>query len=330
MSRTDYSAGDLDVTMAQRQSANANETFIAFQSTRSLDGSADASFSFGTRASRPVSGAQGDRYLATDIGTQGGWLYYWTGTAWEIVIGWASGANAVRAAIAVSSVDNGAWFYATDTAKFWEVAGGAWVDRTPAAGTVSSFSATPTGIFDVATATTAPALSLDNQSANTTLAGPASGGAATPSFRALVAADVPFISSAQSSLAAEFTLASAAGTYDDTGLSVSLPAAGTYLLFADVRGVLTGNAGTFWYIAAKLRNSTDAADIADSEVMVVLTSVAAKLTQTTVPITAVPVVVAGAKTIKLYVKRDTDGSFTTSKVGADANGRTRLSYLRIA
>jgi hypothetical protein len=59
------------------------------------------------------------------------------------------------------------------------------------AGTVTSFSATPSGIFDVATATTTPALSLDNQNANIVLAGPASGGAATPSFRALVEADFP-------------------------------------------------------------------------------------------------------------------------------------------
>lgn len=58
-------------------------------------------------------------------------------------------------------------------------------------GTVTSFSATPAGIFDVANPTTTPALSLDNQSANTMLAGPASGAAATPAFRAAVVADLP-------------------------------------------------------------------------------------------------------------------------------------------
>lgn len=60
-----------------------------------------------------------------------------------------------------------------------------WGDR------VYSFSATPSGIFDVATATTTPALSLDNQNANIVLAGPSSGSAATPSFRTLVQADMP-------------------------------------------------------------------------------------------------------------------------------------------
>lgn len=57
-------------------------------------------------------------------------------------------------------------------------------------GTVTSFSATPTGIFDVATATTTPALSLDNQNANVVLAGPSSGSATTPGFRALVDEDL--------------------------------------------------------------------------------------------------------------------------------------------
>lgn len=129
--QTDYSAPDIDTTQAQRQAAEAQESFVNFTSIRQTLGSADASFAFGTRATRPASGLLGDRYYASDIGSVGGWLYYWNGTAWEIVVGWASGSNAVRAAITVSAVDNGAWFYATDTSKFWEVSGGVWVDRTP-------------------------------------------------------------------------------------------------------------------------------------------------------------------------------------------------------
>lgn len=189
--QTDYSAPDIDTSLAQRRAAEAQENFISFSSIRTVAGSADASFGFGARASRPASGIQGDRYFANNIGSRGGWLYYWTGTAWAIVVGWASGTDAARAALTVTAVDNGAWFNTTDTSKFWEVSGGAWVDRTPAAGTVTSFSAAPTGIFDVATATTTPALSLDNQAANIILAGPGSGGAATPAFRALVTADLP-------------------------------------------------------------------------------------------------------------------------------------------
>jgi hypothetical protein len=64
-------------------------------------------------------------------------------------------------------------------------------------GTVTSVSATatPTSVFDIAVTnpTTTPdiALSMDNQSANIVLAGPASGGAATPAFRSLLDADIP-------------------------------------------------------------------------------------------------------------------------------------------
>jgi len=76
----------------------------------------------------------------------------------------------------------------------------AWATPAPSGGTVTSFSA---GNIDsivtssVATATTTPALTfaLSTQTANTVWAGPVSGGVATPTFRALVAADIPSLSS---------------------------------------------------------------------------------------------------------------------------------------
>ena len=63
-------------------------------------------------------------------------------------------------------------------------------------GSVTSFSTgnlSPLFTTSVATPTTTPALSfsLNTQSPNTVFAGPVSGGAATPTFRALVAADLP-------------------------------------------------------------------------------------------------------------------------------------------
>lgn len=64
-------------------------------------------------------------------------------------------------------------------------------------GTVTSvaLSASPSGIFDVSgspiVGSGTLALSMDNQSANQVLAGPSSGGAATPAFRALVLDDIP-------------------------------------------------------------------------------------------------------------------------------------------
>lgn len=58
-----------------------------------------------------------------------------------------------------------------------------------------TFTANPSSIFDVSGSPGSNiTLSLDNQSANTVLAGPSSGGATTPSFRALVEADIPSLS----------------------------------------------------------------------------------------------------------------------------------------
>lgn len=63
-------------------------------------------------------------------------------------------------------------------------------------GTVTSVGlALPTSVFDITvspiTTTGNLTATFDNQSANTVFAGPTSGGAATPAFRALVAADLP-------------------------------------------------------------------------------------------------------------------------------------------
>jgi hypothetical protein len=122
--RTEYSAPDISTESALRQAGATEQSFVEFTSIRTVSGSADASFSFGVRASRPSSGAQGDRYFATDRN----WLYYYTGTAWAIVTGLMFGTDAARAAITPDAADNGAAFYTTDTNKLWRVSGGAWVD----------------------------------------------------------------------------------------------------------------------------------------------------------------------------------------------------------
>lgn len=76
-----------------------------------------------------------------------------------------------------------------------QISGGS-LSSTSSGGTVTSFSSgnlSPLFTTSVATATSTPALSfsLSTQTANTIFAGPTSGGVAAPSFRALVAADLP-------------------------------------------------------------------------------------------------------------------------------------------
>jgi len=77
-------------------------------------------------------------------------------------------------------------------------------------GTVTSFSAgnlSPLFTSSVATASSTPALtfSLTNQNANTIFSGPATGSAAAPTFRALVAADIPSLSSIYQPLDTDLT-----------------------------------------------------------------------------------------------------------------------------
>jgi hypothetical protein len=116
---------DIDTTMAVRQSGAAVESFSSFQTIRSLPGSANAAFAFGSHALRPASGAQGDSYFETDRN----YLYYYDGTKWLYEAGVNVGTDATRAAITVSVNDNGALFYTTDTGALWRVEGGAWVNK---------------------------------------------------------------------------------------------------------------------------------------------------------------------------------------------------------
>lgn len=133
----------------------------------------------------------------------------------------------------------------------------------------------------------------------------------------------------QSVLSSDFTITAAVdGTFEDSGLSIAIPSAGTYLITGDVRVKIDGNAGTGWGINVKLYNSTDAADVSNSIRRAIYT-LSATEEQVTCPIT-VPVTVTAAKTIKLYVARISDGSFTTSLIASGATtGLTSLSYFRI-
>jgi len=84
-------------------------------------------------------------------------------------------------------------------------------------GTVTNVALTAPNIFTVAGSPIATsgtlALSLANQGANTVLAGPTTGSAAAPTFRALVAADIPSLSSVYQPLDADLTaLAALSGT----------------------------------------------------------------------------------------------------------------------
>jgi len=137
------------------------------------------------------------------------------------------------------------------------------------------------------------------------------------------------MSTGTSFLASGFSLTAALGTYQDTGLSITLPSAGTYRISAIVRGTIDGNAGTAWWITSKFYNSTDAANVSNSETLVVLSASNLFLSISTTM--EVIITVTASKTIKLYAFRNGVGgaTFTTSAISSDVDGRTSMSYEQI-
>lgn len=138
-------------------------------------------------------------------------------------------------------------------------------------GTVTTFSAgnlSPLFSTSVSNPTTTPALSftLTNQSANVVFAGPTSGGAAAPTFRSLVAGDIPalnYVTSVALTAPAEFSVAGSPITTSGTlaiswanetantllaGPSSGSPGAPTFrtLVVNDFNGGTGASSSTFW------------------------------------------------------------------------------------
>lgn len=130
-------------------------------------------------------------------------------------------------------------------------------------------------------------------------------------------------------LAAAFNLTAAAGVYQDTGLSLSLPSAGTYIVTANIRGDLKISGGALAYLVARLFNATDAAALANTESLVCLTEAVNQNVQQTASIFAV-VTINDTKLIKLQGMRNgSSPAWLISSFASNANGRTLLNYLKV-
>lgn len=131
-----------------------------------------------------------------------------------------------------------------------------------------------------------------------------------------------------STLASDFEITASSGVFEDSGLGITLPEAGTYFIAGSIRGALRADTANS-FIAAKLRNTTDSVDIANTETLVIFMAPASTLGQNSVAMTAL-VTVSSSKTIKLFVSRNSTGAFTVSFISSNANGRSRLQYTKIA
>ncbi|TXH11816.1 MAG: hypothetical protein E6R03_13925 [Hyphomicrobiaceae bacterium] len=141
----------------------------------------------------------------------------------------------------------------------------------------------------------------------------------------------PWITSSAgiSVLGSTYTITADNGAYEDTGLSVTLPSAGTYVIWYTARTnvVAAGAAGAF--IEVELYNSTDGSALANSEEIGAYASTVTASYYGTPHLTTTASVVA-SKVIKLYAKSVAPSSTTTRTVNSDTNGRTNLGYMKIS
>jgi hypothetical protein len=120
------------------------------------------------------------------------------------------------------------------------------------------------------------------------------------------------------------------GTYGDSGLAIDLPAAGTYLVVANIRPQLQVSGGYAW-ISVELYDSAAGSVVANSERLAIFVdSGDTFLHQEDRGYTWI-VAVAAATTLRVYAKRDgTATTWTYSQFLGSADGRTTLGYVRFA
>ena len=133
-----------------------------------------------------------------------------------------------------------------------------------------------------------------------------------------------------STLSSDFTLSSSAGTFVDTGLSVTLPSAGVYLIFANVRAQISFSLGTEAFVQIRFYNSTDAVYIDDGRIGAYTNKAGSdQLEIHTIPMQTV-VYVNGSKTIKLYAARMSASTFLESSISSNSEGKTIIGYAKLS
>lgn len=150
-------------------------------------------------------------------------------------------------------------------------------------------------------------------------------GSANPTFQAL-----PTATSGTSVLSSAFNLSSSSGTYEDIGLSVTLPSAGTYWVSYTLFGQIQIATGTDGYFNAKLYNSTDAADVANSTVIFCYQRLAENINALESVTMSMPITVADSKIIKVYVSRNNGTTYSYSAVESNSTGYSSISYFKLS
>lgn len=114
-------------------------------------------------------------------------------------------------------------------------------------------------------------------------------------------------------------------SYAATGLSILLPSAGTYEVWAEMRQGVQVSASPNGAISTEFYNVTDGAVIANSERLGVVATQNNLAATTTIRMSA-RITVNGAKTIEVYALRESGPSYTFSYFYSDGKGRTVIGY----
>ena len=141
----------------------------------------------------------------------------------------------------------------------------------------------------------------------------------------------PWITSVngEATLGATYTISTNNGAYEDTGLSVTLPSSGTFLVWYQVRSNINATTTAGAYILTEMYNSTDAADVANTEQIGAYGSTVLASYYMTSFVQKI-ITVAASKTIKLYAKVVVPTAVSIRTINSDANGRSRMGYVQIA
>lgn len=136
----------------------------------------------------------------------------------------------------------------------------------------------------------------------------------------------------ESVLPSNFSVTAANNTYQNTGLTITLPSAGTYELMADVRCDVYTTSGTGW-MSVKLVDSTAGTDIPNTNRLAIANQVTNVVISSTVPIHTF-YTVTGQTVVTLYAARHNATTWNTSNVTSSSSstgpGYTNLTYKRIS